>query len=109
MAQAQVIEGTAEEITALLQTGAFAGQKLRVIVEAEEEETKVALPNEASDDPRREQLNKQIDALAMKGPKKSKAKDSWLNTVGKHSEDSPLNRIFDEGARIREAERAEQC
>jgi len=37
MAQSQVIEGTSEEIVALLQAGAFAGRKLRVIVETEEE------------------------------------------------------------------------
>ncbi|MCW3100037.1 MAG: hypothetical protein JWL77_5655 [Chthonomonadaceae bacterium] len=109
MAQSQVIEGTTEEIAALLQTGAFAGQKLRVIVEADEEEANTALPDEDSNDPRREQRAKQISALAMRGPKQPKSKDSWLNTVGKHSEDSPLNRIFDEGARIREAERTEQC
>ncbi|MBV9851334.1 MAG: hypothetical protein JO250_16815 [Armatimonadetes bacterium] len=38
VAQAQIIEGTSEEITALLQEGAFAGQRLRVIVEPETEE-----------------------------------------------------------------------
>lgn len=38
VAQAQIIDGTSEEIAALLQQGAFAGQKLRVIVEPEEEE-----------------------------------------------------------------------
>ncbi len=37
VAQAQIIEGTSEEITTLLQQGAFAGQKLRVIVEPEED------------------------------------------------------------------------
>jgi hypothetical protein len=36
VAHAQIIEGTSEEITALLQEGAFAGQKLRVIVEPED-------------------------------------------------------------------------
>ena len=35
VAQAQIIEGTSEEITTLLHEGAFAGQKLRVIVEPE--------------------------------------------------------------------------
>ncbi len=37
MAQAQMIEGTAEEITQQLQKS-YAGQKLRVFVEPEEEE-----------------------------------------------------------------------
>lgn len=37
MAQSQIVEGTSEEIAALLQAGAFAGQKLRVIVQMEEE------------------------------------------------------------------------
>ena len=45
MAQTQVIEGTTEEIAALLQAGAFAGQKLRVIVEAEEEDFTDTLPD----------------------------------------------------------------
>ena len=38
VAQAQIIEGTSEEISLLLQEGAFAGQKLRVIVEPEDDE-----------------------------------------------------------------------
>jgi len=37
MAKTQIIEGTAQEIAALLQADAFAGLKLRVIVETEEE------------------------------------------------------------------------
>ena len=45
MAQTQVIEGTTEEIAALLQAGAFAGLKLRVIVEAEEEDFTDTLPD----------------------------------------------------------------
>ena len=45
MAQTQVIERTTEEITALLQAGAFAGQKLRVIVEPEEEDFSDILPD----------------------------------------------------------------
>ena len=35
--QSQMIEGTTEEITLLLQKGVFAGQKLRVFVEPENE------------------------------------------------------------------------
>ena len=38
VAHAQVIEGTSEEISLLLQRGAFAGRKLRVIVEPEDDE-----------------------------------------------------------------------
>ncbi len=38
VAQAQIIEGTSEEISVLLQKGVFAGQKLRVIVEPEDSE-----------------------------------------------------------------------
>lgn len=52
---------------------------------------------------------RQIDVLAMQGPKKPKTKGSWLDTVGKHTENSPLTRIFEEGEKIREAERTEQC
>jgi hypothetical protein len=48
MVQAQVIEGTSEEIAALLQAGAFAGQKLRVIVESEEEDFTEDLPTPAN-------------------------------------------------------------
>ncbi len=38
VAHAQIIEGTSEEITILLQEGAFAGQKLRVIIEPDDNE-----------------------------------------------------------------------
>lgn len=41
MAQAQIIEGTAEEITRQLQQS-YAGQKLRVFVESEEDEEDLA-------------------------------------------------------------------
>jgi len=108
MAQSQVIEGTTEEISALLQTGAFAGQKLRVIVQTGEEEAGIPLHTE-EDTQQREKREKQIDALAMLGAKKTKSKDSWLNTVGRHTEDSAWNQIFDEGAKIREAENTEKC
>jgi hypothetical protein len=53
--------------------------------------------------------DKRIEALSMTGTKAPKSKDSWLKTVGKYNEASPLNRIFDEGAKIREAERLEEC
>jgi len=59
MTQTQVIEGTSEEITALLQSGAFAGQKLRVTVETEEEDLTDTLPdppNSIRDDIHLEQL-----------------------------------------------------
>ena len=59
MAQTQVIEGTTEEIAALLQAGAFAGQKLRVIVESEEEDFTDTLPpppNTIRDETHLEQL-----------------------------------------------------
>ena len=58
---------------------------------------------------RQEQRLKQIDALAMRVPKKPKPKDSWLNTVGKYSEDSPLVHVMEKGAKIREAKRIEEC
>ena len=44
MAQTQVIEGTTEEIAALLQAGAFAGQKMRVIIEPDEKDFTNDLP-----------------------------------------------------------------
>lgn len=59
MAQTQVIEGTSEEIAALLQKGVFAGLKLRVIVETEEEEIADTLsepPNTIRDAAHLEQL-----------------------------------------------------
>ena len=37
MAQPQILEGTTEEITALLRRGNFAGRKLRVIIDSQEE------------------------------------------------------------------------
>ena len=43
MARARVIEGTTEEIAALLQEGAFAGRKLRLIVDPEDEDLGEAL------------------------------------------------------------------
>ena len=45
MAQPQVIEGTSEEISKLLQSGAFAGQTLRVIVDPDEEDLSENLPD----------------------------------------------------------------
>ena len=91
------------EIAAILQTGAFAGQKLRVIVEAEEVKASIPLHTEEFDTPERAKHEKQIDALAMRGPKKAKSKDSWLNTVGKHPNDSSWTQIFADGAKIRES------
>jgi hypothetical protein len=38
MAQRQVIEGTSEEIAAALRSGAFAGRKMRVIIEPDDED-----------------------------------------------------------------------
>ena len=70
--------------------------------------TKPGASDDSAED-NRLQRDKQIDALSLTGPKKPKSKDSWLNAVGKHSEDSPLNRIIDEGEKIREAERVEPC
>ena len=45
MAQPQVIEGTSEEIVILLQGRAFAGQKMRVIIEVDEKDFTDDLPN----------------------------------------------------------------
>jgi hypothetical protein len=45
MAEPQVIEGTSEEIATLLQGGAFAGLKLRVIIEPDEEDFTDDLPD----------------------------------------------------------------
>lgn len=42
MIQTQVIEGTSEEIAAFFKQGPFAGQRLRVIVETEEEDEDLA-------------------------------------------------------------------
>jgi hypothetical protein len=63
MAQTQVIEGTTEEITALLQTGAFAGQKLRVTVETEEEDLIDTLP----DPPNSIRDNAHLEQLLLDG------------------------------------------
>jgi hypothetical protein len=45
MAQPQVIEGTTEEIVTLLQGGAFAGRKAKVIIEPAEEDFTEDLPD----------------------------------------------------------------
>ncbi len=45
MAQPEVIEGTTEEIMTLLQAGAFAGRKARVIIEPDEEDFTANLPD----------------------------------------------------------------
>ena len=63
MAQTQVIEGTTEEITALLQTGAFAGQKLRVTAETEEEDLSDPLP----DPPKSIQDEAHLEQLLLEG------------------------------------------
>lgn len=49
----------------------------------------------------------QIAALAMKGTAAPRPKDSWRKTVGKYPADSPLNRMLEKGAAIREAEHSE--
>jgi len=56
-----------------------------------------------------DQRANQVEAMALRGPKKPKSKDSWLNTVGKYPKDAPLNHVLDEGAKIREAERLDPC
>ncbi|HZP80489.1 MAG TPA: hypothetical protein VFB21_02510 [Chthonomonadaceae bacterium] len=45
MAQPQIIEGTTEEIVTLLQGGAFAGRKARIIFEPDEEDFTDNLPD----------------------------------------------------------------
>jgi hypothetical protein len=44
---------------------------------------------------------RQIEAYALKGPKKTKPKDGWLKIVGQYQEDSPMLRILDDGAKIK--------
>ena len=61
----------------------------------------MALTNEALDE------YKQGKTLPLKGAFAKKTNKSWLNTVGKYPEDSPLNRMLDAGAKIREAENTE--
>ena len=56
-----------------------------------------------------EERKRQIDAYALRGPRRAKAKDAWRKIVGQYTEDSPMISILDEGAKIREAERLEQC
>jgi len=48
MGQPQVIEGTSEEIATLLQGGTFAGRKMRVIVEPDEQDFSDELPDPPS-------------------------------------------------------------
>ncbi len=46
MAQSpQVIEGTTEEIATLLQAGAFAGRKMKLIIEPDEEDFTANMPD----------------------------------------------------------------
>jgi hypothetical protein len=72
---------------------------------------KLALPNskDSADLEQDEERKSQIAALAMKGTTAPRPKDSWRKTVGKYPEDSPLNRMLDKGAALREAERGESC
>ncbi|MGO8671382.1 MAG: hypothetical protein ACLQVD_08485 [Capsulimonadaceae bacterium] len=59
MVQSQVIEGTSEEIATLLQGGAFAGRRMRVIIEPDEEDFTDGLadpPNTVRDAAHLEQL-----------------------------------------------------
>ena len=76
MAQTQVIEGTTEEITALLQAGAFAGQKLRVTVETEEDltDTLPDPPNSIRDNAHLEQL--MLEGL-ISGPAVPMTETEW--------------------------------
>ena len=76
MAQTQVIEGTTEEIAALLQAGAFAGQKMRVIIEPDEEDFTNDLPtppNTVRDAAHLEQLL--LDGLAS--PVHNVTEETW--------------------------------
>lgn len=61
IAQPQILEGTTEEITTLLRRGAFAGRKLRVIVDPQEEllqETRIEKSGNANQPKRPSALGK---------------------------------------------------
>ena len=67
----------------------------------------MALADEASEESK--QGMKQTEVFAGTGKFTDRSKTSWLNTVGIYPEESSLNRMLDAGAKIREAENAEQC
>lgn len=52
-----------------------------------------------------EERSPQIEAPTMSTPPSAMPADGWLATVGQYPEDSPLNRAFDAGYRLRERER----
>ena len=75
MALPQIIEGTTEEIFSLLQGGAFAGRKARIIFEAEEDFTD-ALP----DPPNTVQDTAHLEQLLLAGiasPAREMNDDDW--------------------------------
>lgn len=74
---------------------------------AENREFYMALADEALEEYK--QSKKQAEVFAGTGKSTTRSKTSWLNTVGIYPEESPLNRMLDAGAKIREAENAEQC
>ena len=78
MTQTEVIEGTTEEIARLLNGGAFAGRKLRVIVEPEEDfsEDRDNPPNTVRDASHLEQL--WLDGLAS--PAHEVTDETWEET-----------------------------
>ncbi len=78
MGQPQIIEGTSEEIAALLKTGAFAGRSLKLIVAPEEEDLGEGLPappNAIRDRP-------QLDMLLLEGlasPQEAVPDQEWTD------------------------------
>lgn len=73
----QIIEGTTEEIAALLQEGAFAGRKARLIVDPEEEDFSEPLP--APPDAVRDQAH--LETLLLEGiasPKEEVTDQEWV-------------------------------
>ena len=81
---------------------------IKNITEAQREEER-QLAEEVSAVEQIRQRQEQIDALSLTGTIPSRPKNSWLKFAGKYTEDSSLVQILDAGARIREAERDEQC
>lgn len=61
----------------------------------------------ASDVAEDEGRSGQVSLLAMRGKPTPRPRDSWIKTAGKYPEGSPLDRIFEEGNRLREDERNE--
>ncbi|MCW3062561.1 MAG: hypothetical protein JWQ02_4382 [Capsulimonas sp.] len=76
MSQAKVIDGTDQELTNLLMSGAFAGHKLRLIVDPEEEDSIADLPEPPFAIHSREQIIELLQA-SIRLPAHPVTEETW--------------------------------